>query len=99
MATVTEPEILGDAAHQGLRVAFFVLKRICPVIIVIIGMFGNTVSLLITTRKEYRDISTMVYMSGLAVLDNVFCFEMALSSVFVLNGYELKIPNRRIFTM
>ena len=91
--------VVENIAYPEMHIDFFVLKRIFPVIIAVVGLFGNTVSLLITTRKEYRGISTMVYMSGLAVLDNLYCFDLGLLAVFVYNGYEWKIPNRRMMTM
>ena len=98
-SNITDTRILEDVTYHDMKIAFFFLKRICPLVIAIIGTFGNTVSLLITTRKEYRGISTMVYMSGLAILDILFCCYLWLLGIFVCNGFEWEIPNRRMMNM
>jgi hypothetical protein len=38
------------------------------------GIPGNTMSLLITTKKDNRHISTCVYMAGLAIVDTCVLF-------------------------
>ncbi|XP_064642591.1 proteinase-activated receptor 1-like [Lineus longissimus] len=57
--------------YPFMEFATEVLSKWASFFIVAIGIVGNTMSLLITTKKDNRRISTCVYMTALASVDTV----------------------------
>jgi peptidoglycan hydrolase-like protein with peptidoglycan-binding domain len=68
---VTKPLSEASELHPYFLLALDIIKKYVLISVTLIGIFGNVVSCCITTKKEYRHISTCLYMSVLAVVDTV----------------------------
>ena len=53
----------------GILINFYWFPILVPV-----GLFGNTLSFLVMTRKQNRQVSCCVYMAALAICDNFMLF-------------------------
>ena len=65
-ATTPEPDWTKEPTYQ----AGVIFQRVGAPIIIILGLVGNTLSLLVMVQEHNRRISACLYMGALAVLDN-----------------------------
>jgi hypothetical protein len=70
-----------DNPHWTLEFALVFFRKWLLLFILPIGVFGNVASLLITTKKDNRRISTCAYMSGLAVFDTLHLLVMGVIAI------------------
>jgi hypothetical protein len=73
-----------------------IVKKWAPLFITACGIFGNTISLFITTKNEYRHISTGCYMSALSVIDNIYLVNIILYTYFINHGLGAKLKHIEI---
>jgi hypothetical protein len=90
----TEPCPLSNAttdtspvAYAWMFLAIEIIYKWTPIFVLIMGFIGNIMSLLVTTKRDNRKISTCVYMAGLAIVD---------SCVLVVNTLHLVLVGHRI---
>ncbi|XP_064622786.1 C-C chemokine receptor type 3-like [Lineus longissimus] len=62
-----------------------------------IGIIGNNMSLLITTKKDNRKHSTCVYMAGLAIVDTCFEFVVSAYKIVVFHGVGKNMEENLMF--
>jgi hypothetical protein len=75
-----------DPPYWAVELALTIVRKRLIFVIVALGVFGNMSSLLITTLREYRHITTCLYMSALSVLDT--CFLLAMMLYILLFHYH-----------
>ncbi|XP_064638356.1 uncharacterized protein LOC135494367 [Lineus longissimus] len=63
-----------------------VMQKWWPIGQIVVGVFGNVMSLLVTTRKDNRKISTCCFMSGLACVDTMVLLVDACYRVAIFHG-------------
>ncbi|XP_064644611.1 galanin receptor 2b-like [Lineus longissimus] len=91
------PTSATPTSYPALEIVYTILTKWAPYPIFTIGFFGNTLSLLITTKQENRHITTCVYMTALAVIDNMFLALWILSSSLTYHGLGDSIQDRHTF--
>ncbi|XP_064639443.1 FMRFamide peptide receptor frpr-18-like [Lineus longissimus] len=82
-----------DEQYPYLVLAKTIFRNWAPIFVSLVGIFGNVISFFITTKKEYRHISTCLYMSALAAVDTVFLVEYLIDVPFF---FGLKFTNHLI---
>jgi hypothetical protein len=76
----------GASSYGWMLLATDILTMWWPICTILFGIFGNILSLLVTTKKDNSRISTCVYMAGLACVDTCVLIAVAL--------YKLMISHR-----
>ena len=80
----------------AMEIAIIVMKKWLLFPFAALGMFGNVVTLCVTAKKENRRLTTCIYMSALAVMDNVFLIAWASYSLAVYHGLGDDVRNRQV---
>ena len=83
------PSVSGSTDKQrylALETAFLTVVK-SFILLLPIGIIGNTMTLLVTRIKENRRISTCVYMSALSVMDTIVLFIMAAWEILFVFGH------------
>ncbi|XP_064651352.1 growth hormone secretagogue receptor type 1-like [Lineus longissimus] len=83
--------------YLALDLAYYVIKHWAIYGIFTFGFVGNTISFLITNKKEYRHVSTGVYMTSLAVLDNACLLVMMMYNMLSVQRLGDGIQDRQNF--
>ena len=90
---------LQEESYPSLELALYIIQRWVIFVIFGIGFIGNTISLFITSKREYRQLTTGLYMSGLAVLDNFVLIFGAAYNILAVHGLGDTIRDRMNFHM
>ncbi|XP_064642987.1 growth hormone secretagogue receptor type 1-like [Lineus longissimus] len=69
-----------DPAVLTLRILYKIFTQYVFAVVVVLALFGNVMSILVTVQKDNRKISTCNYMTALAVVD---------SNVTIAHGWAL----------
>jgi hypothetical protein len=84
MLGITKEVSAGMQQYPEMVMTIEIIRSWATILVTIVGLFGNIISFLITTKRAYRHISTCTYMSALAVLDTVFLIEYVLYVPFLI---------------
>jgi hypothetical protein len=77
-----------DVGHVvlALRIVYLVVTKYSWIVIVVVGLFGNAMSITITLQKDNRRISTCIYMTALALADSTVLIELAWGMAWLFWG-------------
>ena len=75
-----------DESYVWMLMAMDGVSKWFPIVTTIIGLPGNVMSLLITTKKDNRSRSTCIYMAGLAIVDTIVLLNNLQYKIFVIHG-------------
>ena len=64
-------EIVATDDYTALKDALMVLQKQFFYTYIVLGLFGNFMTFLISISKENRKISVCVYMCGLSIVDSI----------------------------
>ena len=95
METYSTIEHSRDSLLRTMESAIEVLKMWIAFPCAALGIFGNVVTLCVTTKKENRRLTTCIYMSALAVIDNAFLVAWVTYSLMVYHGLGDGIEDRQ----
>jgi hypothetical protein len=72
MAVTTDTNVpFVDPEVEMLRLVYLIATKYAWMVTVVLGLFGNAMSIMITLQKDNRRISTCNYMTALAVADSI----------------------------
>jgi hypothetical protein len=83
--------------HWVMEIAILITKKWTYFIFIVIGLFGNTASFMITAKKQNRRITTCVYMTALAVVDNILLVTWFLLTLLSYHGLGDSIRDRATY--
>ena len=71
---------------------------IIPIVLIIVGTFGNLLCAIILLKKEHRKISTNVYLIFLCIMDTLSLYQWNLTYlVYQFTGGKQEITNQSLF--
>lgn len=70
---------IGKDAVTNFGVALHLFRNISIPLIIVIGLFGNTISLLVFSSKSMKASSCSVFLASLAFVDNVFLVSLCIT--------------------
>jgi hypothetical protein len=80
-----------------METALLIIRRWGTVGVHVFGLFGNTVSFCITIRKENRKLNTCIYMTSLAVLDNLSLLSAMMWVLLIVHRFGNAVEDRNAF--
>jgi hypothetical protein len=83
--------------YPSMEFATEFLSKWLPLFFITIGILGNTMSLLVTTKKDNRRISTCVYMAALASVDTVVLLNEIMHTLLVIHGLGKSLETSLIY--
>lgn len=79
----------GPGFYFECKVAYW-LWRIFPVTLIIIGTFGNSLNIVVLSRKQMRNFSTNIYVLFLAITElAVLWIYVVPETIFSITGYQI----------
>jgi hypothetical protein len=85
------------ASYLAMEIGLIILKEWMVYPMFAFGFFGNLISLLITTKRENRRITTCIYMTILAIIDNLFLTTWVVNNLLLEKGLGDTIRDRQTF--
>jgi hypothetical protein len=78
--------------------AELIVSGIIPIILIVVGTFGNLLCILILLKKQNRKTSTNIYLIFLCTMDTLSLYQWNLSYIlFQFTGGKLQITNQSLF--
>ena len=75
----------------------FIVGGIIPIVLIIMGTFGNFLSILILLKKQNREISTNIYLIFLCLMDTMSLYQWNLAHVVYTLTKGTQIWKRSLF--
>lgn len=70
--------------------------RWISIVLLIVGLFGNTLCLVIFSQKSMRKYSTFIYLAFLAIVD-LFVLTLGLGDMILISYFKFVLRNRSLF--